>query len=301
MMELRQAVEKTITQVTNQPAKVTLESPCGGGCINRAAVMRLEDGRSFFVKSNPSPLPGMFPREVEGLKALAEAQAIRVPRPLATGGDPDSVVPDTTPFILMEHIESGRERANFFETFGHQFAQLHKSTQSDPCGFERDNYIGATPQPNKWSMNWVEFWGEQRLGYQFALAQDNGMADERFNDLADRLLNRLDELIGEPAELNCLLHGDLWPGNFLADGNGNPVLIDPAAYYGRREADLAMTMLFGGFDARFYKAYEEVWPLAEGWQDRVEIYKLYHLLNHLNLFGGSYKGGCMKIMERFAG
>ena len=170
---------------------------------------------------------------------------------------------------------------------------------SGPFGFEEDNYIGATPQPNAWTDDWVTFFAEQRLGFQLRLAADNGFGGELAR-LGERLLSRLGELIDEPAEPACLLHGDLWGGNYLCDAEGQPVLIDPAAYYGRREAELAMTTLFGGFDSAFYGAYEEAWPLAPGSAERLEIYKLYHLLNHLNLFGGGYLGGCLGVLRRFA-
>jgi fructosamine-3-kinase len=206
---------------------------------------------------------------------------------------------DAPPFLLMECIETGRPAGGFFEAFGRALALLHREARGARYGFERDNYIGATEQPNDWNDDWTAFWREQRLGYQLALARRQGLSDGAMIRHGDRLLERLDTLIGEPAEPPSLLHGDLWGGNYLVDERGGPVLIDPAAYYGRREADLAMTHLFGGFDARFHRAYEEVWPLEEGAAERLEIYKLYHLLNHLNLFGGSYYGGCMAILRRF--
>ncbi len=297
---LRAAVEELIGRVTGKPARVAGSRPAGGGCIHRAEIVGLADGDRYFVKSNPAPPPKIFEREAEGLAALAATGAIRVPRPLGTGHDP-------RPFLVMEAIESGPRSPGFAATFGQRFARLHQANSEserdrvERFGFAHDNHIGATPQPNPWTEDWVDFFRRHRLGHQLDLARSGGVSDRALDRLGDRLLDRLDELIGEPEEPPCLLHGDLWSGNYMVDDAGEPVLIDPAGYFGRREADLAMTYLFGGFDARFYAAYEEAWPLAPGSADRLEIYKLYHLLNHLSLFGRSYRDGCVTILKRFAG
>ncbi len=296
---LRTAVEQLIAAETGAGARIVETRAAGGGCIHRAEVVELEGGRRYFVKSNPAPPPRIFEREAEGLAALAAAGAIRVPEPLGTGERP-------MPFLVMEAIEAGRRRSGFSAAFGRRFARLHRANADaggtvERFGFDRDNHIGATPQPNPWTGDWVDFFRRHRLGHQLALAREKGVSDPALERLGDRLLRRLDDLIGEPDEPPCLLHGDLWSGNFMVGEAGEPVLVDPAAYYGRREADLAMTRLFGGFDRRFYAAYEEVWPLAPGSGERLEIYKLYHLLNHLNLFGRGYRDGCVSIMTRFAG
>ena len=293
---LYRAVEELITQVTGKEARIGGSGGVGGGCINTAEVVRLKDGRRFFVKSNPAPLPQMFEREAEGLAALAKPGVIRVPRPLGTGGGQDGI----PPFIVMEYIETGQRNGNTLREFGRQFARLHQETRSTRFGFEHDNYLGSTPQPNGWMDDWVEFWRERRLGFQLELARKNKLSDPRMEKAGEQLMTRLDEVIGQPAEPACLLHGDLWGGNYLIDSEVHAVLIDPAAYYGRREADLAMTLLFGNFGSDFYQGYEEVWPLADGSKTRLDIYKLYHLLNHLNLFGTGYRSGCMQILERYA-
>lgn len=267
----------------------------GGGCIHQTALLELADGRRLFLKSNRSAPADMFAREAEGLVALAAAGAIRVPGdPLPGGGG------EAPHFLVMEAIGSGRPGWDFSATFGRRFARLHRATQGTRFGFPHDNYLGSTPQPNGWSDDWCDFWRRSRLGHQLALARANGLADRELLRLGDRLLDRLDRLLDLPDEPACLLHGDLWGGNYLVDEAGEPVLIDPATYYGHREADLAITRLFGGFDARFCAAYEEEWPLPAGAGERGPIYELYHLLNHLNLFGAGYRGQCLEILRRYA-
>lgn len=295
--DLLRAVEALISDKTGKGGRISSRQAAGGGCINNAERIVLDDGRSFFLKSNAAPLPRLFECEAEGLAALHAAGAIRVPAPIGTGGGADGV----PAFIVMEYIQPGRAGARFQSEMGRRFALLHQGTQHDRHGFMEDNYLGSTLQPNGWMMDWVGFWRERRLGYQLQLARQKGLSDATMDRLGDRLMDRLDGYLREPAEPACLLHGDLWGGNYLADGDGAPVLIDPAAYHGRREADLAMTMLFGGFTRDFYSAYNAVWPLADGHDARLDIYKLYHLLNHLNLFGTGYRGQCVEIMRRYAG
>lgn len=251
--------------------------------------MRLSDGTALFLKTRGAA-PDQFLREAEGLELLAEGP-LRVPRVVEASANP--------PFLLSEWIETGPRNRSHQETLGRGLAFVHQNLRSDRFGYQHDNFIGANPQPNGWYTDWCLFWRQQRLGFQRHLAQRLGRSDGQLNRLLERLLERLEQFLAEPAEPACLLHGDLWGGNVLADASGEPVLIDPAFYYGRREADLAMTTLFDGFERRFYDAYEEVWPLAPGAPERLEIYKLYHLLNHLNLFGSSYYGACLAILKRF--
>ena len=165
-------------------------------------------------------------------------------------------------------------------------------------GFAHDNYLGSTPQQNPWQVDACELWRRHRLGYQLELARHNGQSNAELDRLGDRLLDRLDQWLGTLDEPASLLHGDLWSGNYLVSTAGQPVLIDPAVYCGPREADLAMTQLFGGFERSFYEAYESSWPLPPGSGERLEIFKLYHLLNHLNLFGGGYRASCLAILRR---
>ena len=296
-MSLTRAVEQLIEARTGRAARIASERAANGGCINDARHLICEDGRRFFLKSNSAPLPDLFEREQEGLEALRSVETIRVPRPIGHGGAAGT---DVQPFLVLEHIDEGRASAETHERLGRELALLHQRSQSSRFGFEHDNWIGGTPQENAWYEDGIAFWRERRLGYQLRRARDKDLTDASFDRSGERLLARLDDLLAVPEEPACLLHGDLWSGNWLADSAGHPVLIDPATYYGHREADLAMTYLFGSFDARFYRAYEETWPLAPGHEERRDIYKLYHLLNHLNLFGSSYHGSCRAVLERWA-
>lgn len=293
--KLQRRVEEVLSQRKGAEVRVLSFQGLGGGCINDARRVETTDG-VYFLKSNPAPLPGMFPREAEGLAALAAVGAIAVPEPVHAHDGGEGIIP----FLLTTWIEPGRRARGFSREFGRRFARLHKEGTGERFGFAHDNYLGSTPQPNGWSDDWVAFFREERLGHQLALARRNGFGGE-LQLLGERLLDGLPDFIGEPGEPPTLLHGDLWGGNYMVTDSGAPALIDPAAYYGRREADLAMTRLFGGFDGEFYAGYEEVWPLAGGSGLRIDIYQLYHLLNHLNLFGGSYLGGCIRILRRWAG
>lgn len=294
-LEPLEALEGWLETTTGRPSRIRATSGISGGCINEAMRLDLEDGRRYFLKQNPRSPPGMFAAEAMGLKSLRDAGAIRVPEVIGHGEIRHVA------FLVLEHVQEGPRRSDFFAEFGRRFARLHQTTRASTCGGEIDNYIGSTPQPNRRTSDWVVFFRDQRLGHQFALARSLGVSTPRLEQLGDRLLDDLARFIGEPAEDSCLLHGDLWSGNFMGDEAGDPLLIDPAAYHGRREADLAMTQLFGGFPRQFHDAYHEVWPLAAGWKDRLEIYKLYHILNHLNLFGASYRRGALDILERFVG
>jgi len=261
----------------------------GGGCIADSRVATFADGSRVFVKRLEGS-PGMFECEATGLRALAKAEALRVPEVLAVGSNA----------LVLELIEAGRKKNGFFERFGRGFAKLHR--HSGPCfGFEHDNFIGSTPQENTplEQPGWAEFFLERRLRFQVKLACRRGFGSE-LEDLLDRAERCISTMLGASIEPPSLLHGDLWGGNYLVDECGEACLIDPAVYFGHREADLAMTHLFGGFNYAFYEAYEDAWPLAPGHEDRLPVYQLYHMLNHLNLFGDAYYAQCRRILRRFA-
>ncbi len=291
---LQASIEALIARRTGRTVDIKRRDAVGGGSIHQAAILHLADGESFFAKWSSSAPPGIFHRERESLEALKAIGPIRVPKPLGVGDE------GPIPFLLLEHIQSTAPGKSFSATFGRRFAELHRRGTGQRFGFAHDNHLGRTPQPNGWEEDWPSFWRRHRLGHQLRLVRQQGLSTRELERLGESLMARLDDLLAEPAEPPTLLHGDLWGGNYLVDEVGEPVLIDPACYYGRREADLAMTYLFGGFDSRFHAAYQEAWPLAPGAAERLEIYKLYHLLNHLNLFGGGYLASCLAILRRFA-
>ncbi len=250
----------------------------GGTPLN--ATWRLDAGSDrFFVKTNSAARLTMLEAEADGLRELARAGAIRVPAPVAYG-DAGGVA-----FLALEWLEfsgGGRDAA-----LGAALAQLHRTT-AQAHGWQRDNTIGTTPQDNAWTDDWTRFFRDRRIAPQLALAVGNGHGGRLRRD-GDRLLAAIPALLAGHAPAPSLLHGDLWSGNAARLASGEPVIFDPAVHFGDREADLAMTELFGGFGADFYAAYSEAWPLAQGYTTRRTLYNLYHVLNHLNLFGGGYR------------
>jgi protein-ribulosamine 3-kinase len=260
----------------------------GGGCINTAVVLS-DDQHSYFVKLNRKSLLPMFEAELAGLAEMVATDTIRVPRPLCTG------CAGAQSFIAMEHIPMGGRNSDGSARAGRELAAMHRTTRPD-FGWDRDNTIGSTPQPNEPDSDWIDFWRRHRLGFQLDLAARNGYGG-RLQRLGERLLADFPALIDHDPSPS-LLHGDLWGGNMAFDREGGPVIFDPAVYYGDREADLAMTELFGGFDTAFYAAYREVWPLGAGYGTRKTLYNLYHILNHLNLFGSGYLAQAEGMMER---
>jgi fructosamine-3-kinase len=272
------AVASAIAGATGERFSPGPPQPVGGGSINRG--YRLSDGRrTFFLKVNRAGLRAMFEAEADGLRALAATCSLRVPMPVCVGEDAHSS------WLVLEHLEIGRCSAEQMAQLGRSLAGLH-AAQAPRFGWHRDNTIGSTPQPNGWRDSWPAFWREQRLGFQLELARRNGYGKALRE--ADGLLDAVDALLAGHAPAPSLLHGDLWGGNAGCTVEGEPVVFDPACYYGDREADLAMTALFGGFPRAFYAAYEEAAPLRSRHAVRRELYNLYHVLNHLNLFGGGY-------------
>jgi fructosamine-3-kinase len=262
-----------------------------GGDINLAFEATLEDGERVFVKNHPDAPGEMFRTEARGLAWLAEARALRVPRVLAV-----SEIDSSTSFLVLEYLEPADKGRAFDETLGRGLAALHRS--GAPCfGLDHDNFIGSLPQKNDARPTWAAFYREQRLQVQLRRAVDRNLVDGRLAHEFDRLFDQLESLVG-PAEPPSRLHGDLWGGNIHVDDHGRPCLIDPAAYGGHREIDLAMMRLFGGFGARVFDAYREAWPLADGHEHRISLYQLYPLLVHVNLFGGSYVKQAERALHR---
>ena len=267
------AIESILTE------KITGSQPVGGGCIAYTRLIRTESGKEYFLKTGN--YGDVFVKEAHGLKELARPEAIRIPEVIAATED----------FILMEYIRPGVKHPDFFESFGRRLARQHRFC-SGQFGFYEDNYIGKTLQPNVPEGNeateWPVFYLQKRLLFQFRLAEKNGYITSGVRRSFSKLESKIAAILKGSEEEPCLLHGDLWNGNFICDEQGNAVMIDPAVYYGHREADLAMTRLFGGFPPVFYHAYQQEYPLKNGWEYRDNIYRLYHVLNHLNMFGTGY-------------
>jgi len=262
-----------------EPFDLLSAQPLSGGDINSA--FRLQGRkRHYFVKLNRPQLLPMFTAELAGLQELAATHTLRVPRPILAGST------DEHAFLVLEYLDWGAGSPSASRLLGQQLAQLHRQPQAY-FGWHRDNTIGSTPQPNAGHTSWADFWREQRLGFQLQLAKINGH-NGRLQTLGEQLCGNLDAFFSGYRLIPSLLHGDLWGGNTAVDPQGQPVIFDPACYYGDRETDLAMTELFGGFDRDFYAAYQSGWPLDQGFGTRKILYNLYHILNHLNLFGGGY-------------
>ncbi len=282
----------------NGYGKIHSATPLGGGCINNAARLETENGM-LFLKTNEHCPSDMFEREAEGLNVLRPSPPTPLPSRTPLDGRGESPrVPKVfcvgANFILLEYIEAGSRKNNFWETLGEQLAGLHLRT-SPRFGFDHNNYIGATPQINTWEDDGYKFFGEHRLLYQSNLLKRNFPTSNI--QLLTSIVNKLPSLI--PPQPASLIHGDLWSGNIHNDEQGAPVLIDPAAHYGWAEAELAMMNLFGSTPEKFFKAYESVRPLQSGYKERFDLYNLYHLLNHANLFGGSYLSSVMSIIHTY--
>lgn len=267
--------------------RVTAEIPVGGGCINNGARLETESGTSFFLKTNTGAPQDMFSRETEGLAELKKANGPRVPEPHLWDVE----------FILIEDLRPAKRAGDYWETLGRQLAQLHQKI-NPKFGFAHDNYLGTTLQTNPWIEDGYEFFAEHRLGYQTRLARDKSLLTSSEASAINNLANHLPQLV--PQQPASLIHGDLWGGNAISDERGQPAIIDPAAHYGWAESELGMTALFGGFPQAFYSAYVEARTLDIGWADRLPIYNLYQLLNHLNLFGASYHDQVMAIVRHFS-
>ncbi|MBS3744861.1 MAG: fructosamine kinase family protein [Wenzhouxiangellaceae bacterium] len=261
-----------------------------GGSI--AGSWRLESaGRRAFVKTMPDAQAAMLDAERDGLERLAESGAIATPAVLGHGAADDSA------WLALEWLELRPLTASASATLGRQLAELHRC-RAETFGLENDNFIGATPQPNTRMADWTEFLFEHRLGFQLELLSESRSDIDA--DLKRRLHEAWQARLAGYAPAASLLHGDLWGGNAAALPDGQPALFDPAVHYGDRECDLAMADLFGGFDAAFFDAYAEQWPLEPGWRLRRDFYQLYHLLNHANLFGGHYVSASRRLIDRLA-
>jgi protein-ribulosamine 3-kinase len=273
-------------------SEIIKSHPLSGGCISNAYKIKLKNKGCYFLKYNPASDNDMFIKEAHGLQELKKANVIKIPKVICFDRD----------YICLELISSTSKQKKFSEDFGEKFAKLHKFINKE-YGFYEDNFIGSNPQINISSEedknNWVKFYFNKRILYQVELADKLGNLTSEMKRAIAKLENKIEDIVTDNNEKPSLLHGDLWGGNYIIDSGGFACLIDPAVYYGNREADLAMTKLFGGFDSTFYSAYNEVYPFKDGYDYRENIYKLYHVLNHLNLFGGGYYSQAMSLIKYY--
>lgn len=277
-------------QLRDRDIRVTNEvrpTPVGGGDISSAWRVDTSNG-PIFVKTGPALVFDMFAAEAEGLIEIAGANAIRVPAVLACAEAADDS------FLAIEWLDFNRPTKTSERRLGEGLVRLHRH-QENSFGWYRNNTIGRTPQINTRSDDWVDFFCKHRLRHQLELAAANGHTGE-LQQIGARLVEHVPQLFDRYEPAASLLHGDLWGGNWASCGD-EPVLFDPAVYYGDRESDIAMTKLFGGFGREFYDAYQESWPFDSGYEQRCSLYQLYHMLNHLNLFGRSYLGRAMRLMH----
>ncbi len=267
--------------------------PVSGGCIAEAQVLHTRSGKTLFAKqARPGQPAAMLTAEAEGLQALRASQTVRVPQVLAA----------TSHLLVLDYLPTGRPRSGSAFALGQALARLHRLPQAT-FGFPQDNFLGSSPQSNQASgaaqRDWPTFFRDHRLRFQLNLARQKGRTSSELEERMEQLMAQLPDWLAGSEEPPALLHGDLWSGNHLFDEQGNGWLIDPAVYHGHREADLAMTTLFGGFPAEFYQGYDAEFPRRKGWEQREPLYQLYHLLNHLNLFGGGYLSSVLAILRRF--
>ncbi|MCC9599217.1 fructosamine kinase family protein [Stieleria sp. JC731] len=305
-----------ISQLLGISAELVDSRPLGGGCISDVQVctislegketclraiegspLRSESGGCtlpIVVKRNSAKMLSNFQAEAAGLIALAATQTIRVPKPIAVG------LVDDQAYLAMEWIaeKKGTSQADNFRLFGERLAELHRASQGEDHGWDQDNYLGSAPQQNQPCRSWEEFFAERRLGFQLRWSRDQGLAESRLIKACESIIERTPDLLSGRDPVCSLLHGDLWSGNYLFDSDDQPVIIDPAVYRGCREAEWGMIVWFGSCPPSFTTGYQDRWPMPDGWQRRVELYKLYHQLNHLNLFGASYHGACVATAER---
>lgn len=280
--------QSVLTNTFERKENLLNYEPIGGGCINQAVRLSTDKG-NYFLKWNNNQVD-IFEKELLGLKYLSNFGKINIPEVFQAGEL------HSNGFLLMEYITPGKKDKNFWEQLGNGMAELHKVT-NDKFGLDHDNYIGRLYQENTFHADWVDFFINCRLTPQIKKARNEGLISVDMVMKFDALYLQLNNLM--PSENPALLHGDLWSGNIHCDQKNRPYLIDPAVYYGHREAELAFTQLFGGFDERFYSNYEDVYPVFPGFDLRVDLFNLYPLLVHLNLFGSSYLSSIAKTLKRF--
>lgn len=280
---------KSIREHIDPMADIRMIGIIGGGSINDARRVEASCGTYFAKINEAGPFPGMFEAEAKGLKFLAENSEFDIPTPIDTGES------DDIQWILMEYVEHASKKPDFWEKFGVRLARMHRNTNKN-FGADTDNYLGNLPQQNSFKSTWGQFFAENRIGPQLKMAKDQGLASDQMVKLLEKVMKKADQYF--PDEPPAAIHGDLWTGNFSTNPLGEATIFDPSAHYGHREMDIAMSKLFGGFDAKFYDSYNSEYPLEKGWEERLPIADLYPLLAHLNIFGGTYAYQIMNILRR---
>lgn len=284
-MPIKQALEEWLAE--QRWGNVVHLEPVSGGCICDNYAVLTQSGQKLFIKTQPPTVSEqLFPREAQGLEALRDCGALRVPE----------VYHIDSRFLALEYIAPGDPAPSFWPHLAEGLATIHRIPRKR-FGFTADNFCGSTPQPNPQYEDGYRFFGEQRLRYQGEIARRANRITAGDMDQLEKVITRLVEWI--PEQKPALIHGDLWSGNIYCASSGEPVLIDPACYWGWREADIAMTRLFGALPRTFYNSYQQCYPMPDGWEQRLDLYNLYHLLNHLNLFGSAYLGQVKSSLARF--
>lgn len=280
-------IAQKISQTTGQYFEIENRLSVSGGCINQGYAIS-GHGKTYFIKINRADQVEMFKAEILGLQQIFNTQTIRVPKPICYG------IGDQSSFLVLEWLEFASANGQAWVEMGQKLAKMHQKAIGDQFGWDVNNTIGSTPQINTWTSNWADFFAQHRIGYQLKLAKRKGGSFPPVDEIIEGARNLLKPHNLQPS----LVHGDLWSGNAAVTVTGEPVILDPATYYGDREVDLAMTELFGGFPAAFYRGYNEIWPLDSGYQQRKTLYNLYHILNHFNLFGGGYGSQASRMIQQ---
>ncbi|MEL6581447.1 MAG: fructosamine kinase family protein [Cyanobacteria bacterium J06621_12] len=281
-------ITRAISQAIGQEFAIANTQSVSGGCINQGYKISSSDSSVYFVKINDAAQVEMFAAEALGLKQMHATETITVPQPVCWGTAGNSS------YIVLQWLDLARGNDQGWTAMGHQLAAMHRAGTNNNFGWSQNNTIGSTPQINTWMDNWADFFAQQRIGYQLKLAQRRGGSFPESNRVVNAVREKLTDRKPQPS----LVHGDLWSGNAAIAADGSPIILDPATYYGDRETDIAMTELFGGFPGAFYHGYNQAWQLDHGYEQRKNIYNLYHVLNHFNLFGGGYGNQARRIIEK---
>lgn len=281
------AIAQQISQAIQQPFEIEQKRSVSGGCINQGYTVSGK-GLSYFVKINQASQQEMFVAEALGLQQMLATQTIRVPKVICWG------IVERSCYLVLENLDMGSGTTSGWTEMGRQLAAMHHYSGSTQFGWNRENTIGSTTQVNSWTNHWADFFAEHRIGYQLKLAQRKGGDFGNIQEIIENTRDYLTDRKPQPS----LVHGDLWSGNAAILKTGEPIIFDPATYWGDREVDIAMTELFGGFPSSFYQGYNEVFPLDKDYSQRKTLYNLYHILNHFNLFGGGYGSQAQRMIQQ---